>query len=334
LNRVEISVKPNLPTKAPAMIRAIHTDSGVNLGASIQGSFVIRLAIFILAGAALVLAAGCSAILQPIEQRYLFRPWNPPSTAYLASVVSRGDGIEEIRLKTPDGVALHGWLKRPQAYRGGERFPLVIVFGGARRETSWMIERGEKPERWGWLYVNYRGFGLSEGQPSEQVVLQDARLIYDYAVSRPDVDTANIVGLGRSLGTYFAVALANKRPLRGVILATPFDSIAALGKERFPWLPTGLILAGRYDAAAIAPSINVPALIVLAENDDITPTERGVALARAWGGPQRTMTLMGARHYGIERRDEFWKAVREFLGEIDSAGSLSKGYAKDPDFRR
>jgi pimeloyl-ACP methyl ester carboxylesterase len=304
------------------------------MGNSQNNFYTFRLWWFAFSSATLLLAAGCNLVLEPIEQRYLFRPWNPPNTQYLASVASKENGVEEIRLKTPDGVILHGWLKHPQTARSGERFPLVIVFGGARREMSWMIDRGEKRERWGWLYMNYRGFGLSEGQPSERVVLQDASLIYDYAASRADVDAANIVVLGRSLGTYFTVALADKRPLRGVILATPFDSMAALGKDRYPWLPAGLILNGRYDTAAIAPKINIPALIVLAENDDVTPMARGVALARAWGGPQRTMTLTGARHYGIERRDEFWKAVGEFLGAIDSAGSRSNGYAMEMDARR
>ena len=57
----------------------------------------------------------------------------------------------------------------------------MIVFGGVRRETSWMIDQGDKPERWGWLFINYRGYGLSGGEPSERVLLEDAGLIYDYA---------------------------------------------------------------------------------------------------------------------------------------------------------
>jgi pimeloyl-ACP methyl ester carboxylesterase len=273
-----------------------------------------------------VFAGGCNFVLEPIEQRFLFRPWSA-NPAQLALVASREGGIEEVRLKTPDGVTLHGWLKRPQPVRSGQRSPLVIVFGGARRETSWMIDRGDKSERWGWLFINYRGFGLSEGEPSERVVLADANLIYDYAAARPDVDPSNIVVLGRSLGTYFTVALAKTRQVRGAILATPFDSIAALGEERYPWLPVGLILNGRYDAAAMAPKINIPALFILAENDNVTPVESGVALARVWGGPQRTMTLAGARHYGIERLDEFWKAVGEFLREIELMPPRRNGYA-------
>jgi pimeloyl-ACP methyl ester carboxylesterase len=270
-----------------------------------------------LAGVLALLASSCGWILEPIEQRYLFRA-RSVDPVYLASVASLENGIEEVTLNTPDGVKLHGWLKHPPA-RPGQRFPLVIVFGGVRRETSWMIARAGKPEQWGWLFVNYRGYGLSGGEPSEGVLLEDATLIYDYAVARPDVDSSNIVLLGRSLGTYFAAALAKSRPVRGAILATPFDSFAALGAERYPWLPLGLLINGRYDTAAMAPAIKAPALFVLAEHDYVTPLEHGAALAREWGGPQRIVTLAGAGHYGIERREDFWNAVGDFLREIESS---------------
>ncbi len=278
--------------------------------------FKMRYMLLGVAGAAVV-AGGCNLILDPIEQRFLFRPWSS-DPAQLALVAAYGSGVEEVSLKTPDGVTLHGWLKHPAMARAGERFPLVIVFGGVRRETSWIIERVSKPANWGWLFVNYRGFGLSEGEPSERVILKDTKLIYDYVAARTDVDAANIVVLGRSLGTYFTVSLARARRLRGAILATPFDSFAAIGAERYPWLPVGLILNGRYDAAALASKINIPALFVLAENDDVTPVENGAALARVWGGPQRVVTLAGARHYGIERREEFWNAVEDFLHAIEA----------------
>src|SRR5215470_1717827 len=114
-----------------------------------------------LGGVMALFAVGCAWMLEPIEQRFLFRPWSSDS-AQLAALASRENGIEEVRLKTPDGVALHGWLKHPPV-ASGPRFPLVIVFGGVRRETSWIIDQGEKPESWGWLFVNYRGYGLSGG---------------------------------------------------------------------------------------------------------------------------------------------------------------------------
>jgi pimeloyl-ACP methyl ester carboxylesterase len=73
--------------------------------------------------------------------------------------------------------------------------------------------------------------------------------------------------------------------------------------------------------------LRYPALFILAERDDVTPMEHGAALARDWGGPQRTVTLENARHYGIERRAEFWKAVGEFLREIESTPPRQEVYA-------
>jgi uncharacterized protein len=287
---------------------------------------------FLLA-AVMIATWGCAAMLEPIEQRYLFQPWSSDSQQ-LASLAARQKGVEEVRLKTADGVMLHGWLKHPTAEPAGERFPLVIVFGGVRKEISWMVDRGNKPDRWGWLYVNYRGFGLSEGDPIERVILQDVKLIYDYAAARADVDAANIVLFGRSLGTYFAIALAKSRKIRGAILATPFDSFVALGAERYPWLPVNLLISGRYDSVAIAPKINVPALFILADGDDVTPAAHGAVLARAWGGPQRTLTLAGARHYGIERRPDFWHAIGEFLRELEPASPHLYSSAMDAGAQR
>lgn len=288
----------------------------------------MRLLATLPAAVAAIATAGCSLILEPLEQRLLYRPWSS-NPAHLASLASSENGIEEVRLKTEDGVTLHGWLKHPPGARRGERFPLVIVYGGVRRETSWMIDRARKPDGWGWLFVNYRGYGLSEGEPSEPSVVADAKLVYDYAAARPDVDAANIVVLGRSLGSYFAVAVAAARGARAAILATPFDSLAAIGAQRYPYLPLGLLLGARYDSAALAPSVKAPALFVLAETDDVTPVANGAALASAWGGPHRTVTLAGARHYGIERREEFWRAVGEFLQELVPApGSRARAAAR------
>ncbi len=283
----------------------------------------ISLAIFVAS-----LTGGCNLIIEPIERNFLFRP-RSPDAARLVALAANDNGIEEINLTTPDGVMLHGWLKHPAEMRAGQRFPLVIVFGGVRRETSWMIDRAAKPEHWGWLFINYRGFGLSEGEPSERVLIEDARLIYDYAAGRSDIDASKIVVLGRSLGSYFTVALAQSRPLRGAILATPFDSIAAILEERYPWFPVGFLLNGRYDSATLAPTINAPGLFVLADRDDVTPIQNGMALARAWGGPQRMVTLADARHYGIERRAEFWNAVEKFLRDIESIPGHHNGYVME-----
>ena len=259
-----------------------------------------------------LLVSGCSLMFEPLEQSLLFRS-RPANPERYAAILQRDPGTEEVRLTTADGVTLHGVLKRAPWAAPGERYPLVIVFGGVARETSWMVSWGEKPAAWGWLMVNYRGYGLSEGRPSERGLLEDAQLVYDWAAARPDVDPKRIVVLGRSLGSYVAVSLASQRPVRAVILATPFDSLAAIAERRYPMLPVRLIADGRYDAAALAPRVGVPALFVLAEGDDVTPAAHGEALARAWGGPKNIVTLRATGHRMVEWRQEYWRAIDEFL---------------------
>ncbi len=264
------------------------------------------------------LLGGCAAVFDPLEQSLLFRK-RPADPERYAAIVKRDPGVEEVRLVATDGTRLHGLLKRAPAARAGERYPLVIVFGGVARETSWMVDWGEKPAAWGWLMVNYRGYGLSEGTPSEHVLVEDAKLIYDWAAARPDIDAHNIVVLGRSLGSYIATSLVAQRPARAIILATPFDSMSALAERRYPLLPVGLIANGRYDSAALAPGIKVPALFVIAESDEVTPPERGEALARAWGGPTETLMLTGG-HRRVEWHQEYWRAVGSFLGGLEARG--------------
>ena len=292
-----------------------------------------RFAAFIVAVAVLAVGAWSFPGVQPLRERveyqFLFSPI-PVEAEWLRHIPSREGGIEEVRLATPDGVVLHGWLKRPARLRPGGRYPLVIVYGGVRRDLSAFVRRARAPREWGWLLVNYRGFGLSEGVPTERAVIEDAMRIYDWAAARPDVEASSIVVLGRSLGSYVAVAVAAARQARAAILATPFDSFLALAEKRYPHLPLGWAVDGHFDSVALAPKVSAPALFVLAELDDVTPVEHGRALAAAWGGRTQTVLLRGASHYGIEGRDEFWRSVGDYLAAIRAPHATRAGSTAAP----
>jgi pimeloyl-ACP methyl ester carboxylesterase len=285
----------------------------------------LTIVIGILTGGALYFP-GVEPLLEPLEDKFLFSP-RPVEAGRLTPVSSRESRLEEVRLATPDGVTLHGWLKRPAKLRPGERYPLVIVYGGVRRELSEFAQRARAPGKWGWLLVNYRGFGLSEGVPTERSVIEDAKRIYDWAAARPDVDSTNIVVLGHSLGSYVAVTVAAARQARAAILATPFDSFLALAEKRYPRLPLGRLVDGRFDSAALAPAVSAPALFVLAELDDVTPVEHGRALAAAWGGRTQTVLLRGASHNGIAGREEFWRSVGDYLAALRATRASPAGSA-------
>jgi len=271
-----------------------------------------------------IIAAGCVApFIEPLEESLVFRP--QPIDAQHVKALSAAGRIEEVRLETPDGYKLHGWLKRPEHWTPGTAHPLVIVYAGIGQEVSEYVPRvsGINEGHWGWLMINYRGFGLSQGSPSERTVLSDAKLIYDWAKARPDIDGANIVVLGRSLGSYVAIAVAAARKVRAAILATPFDSAAALGEQRFFGLPLAWLVQGRYNPALMAPGISAPALFVLAENDTVTPVKNGLALAKRWGGIAKTVLLAGAGHRGVEERDDYWSQIGSFLAALDPVATAS-----------
>src|SRR5687768_7884475 len=81
---------------------------------------------------------GYDLLVEPLEARFLFSPW-PADRDRLQAIASPRERLEDVRLTMPDGVALHGWLKRP-AVRPGQRYPLVIVYGGIRREVSEFVQ--------------------------------------------------------------------------------------------------------------------------------------------------------------------------------------------------
>jgi pimeloyl-ACP methyl ester carboxylesterase len=268
-----------------------------------------------------IVAAGCVApFIEPLEESLVFRP--QPLDAQHVKSLSVSGRIEEVRLETPDGYRLHGWLKRPDHWMAGKPHPLVIVYGGVGQEVSEFVPRAHANGEWGWLMINYRGFGLSQGSPSERTVLSDAKMIYDWAKARPDIDGANIVVLGRSLGSYVAIAVAAARKVRAAILATPFDSAAALGEQHFYGLPIGWLVQGRYNPSLMAPGVSAPALFVLAEKDTVTPVKNGLALAKRWGGLAKTVLLAGAGHRGVEDREEYWNQIGTFLAALDPVTSV------------
>lgn len=272
--------------------------------------------LFSLAKIAAALAVGLPLIVYLAQDSLIFYR-QPLSDARRTEIARRFPAATEVALASADGTKLHGWLVRPQ---GVERAPLVLYFGGNAEEASYMLEsvgdpaRGETPGA-AWLIVNYRGYGASEGSPSERALVADALTLYDYAAKHPGVDADRILAFGRSLGSGAAVALAAQRPLRAVILVSPFDSLAAVAKRYYWYLPVDWMLKHRFDSIALAPTLKQPLLCLIAERDEVIPPEHAERLFAAWGGPKRKVSLGGAGHNTTDGAAQFWPAVREFLEE-------------------
>ena len=210
-------------------------------------------------------------------------------------------------LTAADGTRVHAWHLRSGA-------PLVLYFGGNAEEVSWMIEAAQAGAPGAsWLLVDYRGYGQSAGSPSEAALVADAIALYDQALMLPGVDPKRIVAFGRSLGSGVAVALAAARPLAGLALATPYDSLAAVAKRYYWYLPVDWMLKHRFDSIVRAPRLMTPLLCLVAERDEVIPAAHAERLFEAWGGAKRKVVLAGAGHNDSDAHPKFWPAIREFL---------------------
>jgi pimeloyl-ACP methyl ester carboxylesterase len=219
---------------------------------------------------------------------------------------------EDLAFDTADGVRLRGWLVKATTAPA----PLVIYYGGNAEEVSGQAREQGWPVEWSLALVNYRGYGGSEGAPSEQSLFADALLVFDVLASRPDVDARRIVLFGRSLGSAVAAFVAAERRVAGVILVSPFDSMTELGRYHYPWLPVGLLLRHRFDSRSRAPKITAPMIAIVAGQDRIIPNIRSKRLFDSWGGPRHWVDVPDADHNDISAFPSFWGAVSGFLDAV------------------
>jgi pimeloyl-ACP methyl ester carboxylesterase len=214
-------------------------------------------------------------------------------------------GAESVFIAGADGTRLHAWH-----VKGAPGAPLVLYFGGNAEQVSWMAAEARRgtPQA-AWLLVDYRGYGSSEGSPSEGALVADALLWHDYAAQH----SRSIYLFGRSLGSGVAVQLAAARPAAGAILVAPYDSMVALGRHHYPFLPVGWLLKHRFDSAAPARGIAVPLLCLVAQRDEVIPAVHSRRLYGAWRGPKRWVELPGTGHNSIDDAPQFWREIRDFL---------------------
>lgn len=239
----------------------------------------------------------------------------PVPEARRMEVARRFPAVQEVFIQAPDGTRLHAWHAKAADSAPLGSAPLILYFGGNAEEVSWMLEGlGEAPGV-SWLLVDYRGYGLSEGAPGEAALVSDAIQWFDHAVKFPGVDAARVFAFGRSLGSGVAVALAAERPLAGLILAAPFDSLAAVAKRHYWYLPVDWLLKHRFDSISRAPKLKQRLLCLIAERDEVIPPAHGERLFDAWGGAKRKVMLQEAGHNSTDAHPMFWPSIREFLAQ-------------------
>ncbi len=222
-----------------------------------------------------------------------------------------GLDYEEARFAAADGVELHGWL----VSNPGSRRVLLFFHGNAgnishRRESIAQFHRLGLNV----FIIDYRGYGESQGRPSELGLYRDARAAWRYLTEDRGHAPSDIVVFGRSLGGVVAAKLASEVRPGGLILESSFSSAKDAARAIFPLLSRVVILRFELDAAAYVRHARCPVLVLHSPDDDIIPYQLGRKLFEAAPEPKRFVELRGGHNEGfILSQPDYERALGEFL---------------------
>jgi hypothetical protein len=227
-------------------------------------------------------------------------------------------GTTRLEVPTPDGERLHGVLL-PAARKQADGDLLILGFGG----NAWNADslaaylHGLYPET-AVAAFHYRGYPPSTGTPSAAALLADTPLVHDQVAAR--TGATRIVVIGFSLGAGVAAHLAAARPLAGLVLVSPFDSIEATARHHYPWLPVRWLLRHRMSTVdAVRRAAMVPTALIAAERDTTVPPRRTANVRRAIARPVLDEVIADADHNDLYDRPDFRAAMQEALVRIEAA---------------
>ncbi|MDX1624798.1 MAG: alpha/beta fold hydrolase [Gemmatimonadota bacterium] len=284
-----------------------------------------------------VLATIAAAVLLAGVLLRLVVPWALPRLLYHPEPLPEGrtgpaawgyQGAEEVRFEAADGVEIHGWwfpAGRARREAVPRRGAAIYFHGNAGTITS----RGDLAEnlaRLGLdvLLIDYRGYGASEGEPSEEGLYADAEAAWREVLER-GAEPGEIVLFGNSLGSAVAVELAarvEEDPATGgpagLVLIGPMPDTRTVGRALYPLVP-GFLLTWedhRYAAIDRIGEVGAPILFARGAHDRVIPREASRSLYEAAGEPRRWIDVPAAGHADVFAQPVLWESIAAFLDEV------------------
>ena len=238
-----------------------------------------------------------------------------PVRELFADPAAIGLAFEEVTFGAADGVSLHGWF-----VPGRSDLTLLWCHGNggniSHRLENLLLVHNELGLNV--FLFDYRGYGRSDGKPSEQGTYLDAEAALRYLDSRDDTRQDRTIYFGSSLGGGVAVELAVRRRPYGLILESTFPSIPYMARVSFPILPLHLFLQARYDSEAKIGRVNAPLLMLHGDRDDLVPIQAGRRLFEAARDPKDFHTILGAGHNDtyLVGGKAYWDAMSSFIDRL------------------
>jgi fermentation-respiration switch protein FrsA (DUF1100 family) len=231
------------------------------------------------------------AVLWFFQRRLIYFP-------EAASVPAAGTvlpGARDVTLDTRDGLELGGWLVPPS--RGDREMTVLIANGNAGSRVG-RAPLAEALARHGFqvLAFDYRGYGGNPGSPSEEGLVLDARAAYDFLVGEVGVPPSRLIFFGESLGGGVLTGLAVSSAPAGMVLRSPFTSLADVGQHHYPLLPVRLLLKDDFPVVEQVSRLEVPVSVVYGSEDTVVPPEQSREVADSAAVLWRLVEVTGADH--------------------------------------
>ena len=273
--------------------------------------FIVFLILAALAVIAALLAAGCSGCVASLP---FF-----PGKHIAATPEHIGLTYEDARISTSDGELLAAWfIPGPDEKKSGSDLTLLF-FHGNGGNISHCLDSLLIFHRLGLsvLIVDYRGYGLSTGEPSVNGTHLDADAAWDWLLREKGLTPDRIIIHGRSLGGGVAAHLGARVNPRGLILESTFTCLRDVAKKHYAWAPISLLIPQDYDIPGALAGMRFPLLIVHSPDDELVPYALGQAIYQAYEGPKSFLRLKGSHNAGFLRdRENYAQGLEAFLKRV------------------
>lgn len=258
----------------------------------------------------LVVYIGYSAFLYAFQPRMVFYPFSDIT----ATPKQIGLDYESVSFGAEDGIKLTGWYIPADVSRG-----TVLFFHGNAGNISHRLDSIAIFHKLGLsvFIFDYRGYGQSEGQPSEEGMYRDAEAAWEYLVQKKEHAPEQIILFGRSLGAAVAAWLAERRSPKACILESVFTSAPDMAAEMFPLFPARLLCRYEFNTKAAVKNITSPLLIVHSPQDDIIPFSHGKKVFEAAREPKAFLEISGDHNTGFLASGSLYTdGLAAFLAEL------------------
>ena len=238
-----------------------------------------------------------------------------------------------VRFRAADSTALTAWVVPATTATADAPWVLIshgnygnIGFGGRPQFYAWFRDLGVNL-----LAYDYRGFGESEGVPSEAGVYADAEAAYRYLTDSLGVPASRVILFGHSLGTGVTIELARRVRAAGLIVEDAYTSVADRGQEVFPLLPVKLVARSQFASIEKVGALKLPKLFLHARHDRTIPIEHGRRVFAAAAEPKEWVELDAghADAYSVERA-RYYGAIGTFIQRVVTPAPVVAGLARPP----